>query len=78
MAEPRIAIDVRLIPPEERSPRIILDAFNSLGSGEALLVINDHDPKPLHQRFTAEFPGAFSWRYLEEGPDTWRIEITKV
>jgi uncharacterized protein (DUF2249 family) len=69
-------IDVREIAPRERHP-LIFNTFRSLGTGEAMEIVNDHDPKPLFYQFQAELPGLFSWDYLENGPDTWRVRITK-
>ena len=47
------------------------------GPGEALELVNDHDPKPLRYQFEAELPGTFTWDYLEEGPEAWRVRIGK-
>jgi uncharacterized protein (DUF2249 family) len=41
-------------------------------------LINDHDPKPLRARFESDLPGKFSWDYLEQGPATWRVAITRL
>lgn len=46
-------LDVREIPPPERHPKIHA-AFADLDSGEALTIINDHDPKPLFYEMQAE------------------------
>jgi len=70
-------VDVRSIAPRERHP-LIFSTFASLASGQAMELVNDHDPKPLYYQFQAEMPGKFSWDYLEQGPDTWRVAITKV
>jgi uncharacterized protein (DUF2249 family) len=39
---------------------------------------NDHDPRPLHYQFLAEYEGKFKWQYLEEGPEVWRAYINKI
>ena len=67
-------IDVRIVPPGQRHPRIFSMA-NALAVGDAFIIINDHDPKPLHYQLQAEYPGQFSWTYLESGPDVWRVEL---
>ena len=67
-------IDVRTIIPRERHP-MIFDAFNKLPAGEAFLLVNDHDPKPLYYQFQAERTDQFSWEYLEQGPQAWRVRI---
>src|SRR5690606_2714438 len=59
-----IEIDGRVIPPRERQPKIF-HTFDSLGSGESLMIVNDHDPRPLRYQFAAERPETFEWTYLE-------------
>ncbi len=70
-------IDVREMPPRERHPRIF-STFDSLAPGQAFLLVNDHDPKPLYYQFAAERAGQFTWDYLEQGPKVWRVRIGKV
>ena len=72
----KTTIDVRPIAPRERHP-LIFGSFDALASGEALLLINDHDPKPLFYQFQAESKGKFTWDYLESGPDVWQVKIGK-
>ncbi len=69
-------LDVRETIPRERHPRIFT-AFQNLKPGETFVLINDHDPKPLYYQFQAELTGQFSWDYLEQGPDVWRVRIGK-
>lgn len=69
-------VDVRTIAPRERHP-LIFATFRSLAAGEAMELVNDHDPRPLYYQFQAEMPGKFSWDYLENGPDVWRVRITR-
>jgi uncharacterized protein (DUF2249 family) len=70
-------VDVRTIPPRERHP-LIFSTFGALPAGAAMELVNDHDPRPLYYQFNAEFTGQFSWEYLEQGPDTWRVAIARV
>lgn len=70
-------VDVRNIVPRERHP-LIFNTFSALQPGEALLLVNDHDPKPLYYQFQAEYAGTFDWNYLEEGPDRWQVRIGRV
>ena len=69
-------IDVRVIAPRERHP-VIFTAFGMLDRGEGFFLVNDHDPRPLRDQFQARYPGAFSWEYLEQGPDVWRIRVAR-
>ncbi len=68
-------LDVRPIPPPLKHPAIF-HMFTNLTPGEAMVLINDHDPKPLYYQFSAEMPGQFDWQYLEQGPE-WRVQITR-
>ena len=72
----RAVLDVREMAPRVRHPKIF-DTFDRLAPGEAFILVNDHDPKPLFYQFQAERAGAFRWQYLEEGPETWRVEIAR-
>lgn len=69
-------IDVRKFAPKDKQPNIF-STWNNLKPGEKMELTNDHDPKPLYYLFSAEHAGLFTWDYLEEGPDVWRVAITK-
>lgn len=72
----KATVDVRPIVPRERHP-LIFGTFDCLHPGEALLLINDHDPRPLFYQFQAEAGGEFTWEYLENGPEVWQVRIGK-
>lgn len=63
-------------PPREKHPTIFR-TFDSLQSGEFMQLVNDHDPRPLQYQFMIEREDQFTWEYIEEGPDTWRVAIGK-
>lgn len=69
-------LNVSSIVPRERHP-LIFKTFDELNKGEAFILINDHDPKPLQYQFMHEREGAFAWDYLQQGPDEWKVKITK-
>lgn len=69
-------IDVRTIAPHERHA-LIFSSFNALPQGGALELLNDHDPAPLYRQFKSNFHGLFTWDYLEQGPELWRVRIGK-
>lgn len=71
-----IIIDVRPVPPPQRHP-MIFQAFEDLNPGDAFILVNDHDPKPLYYQFKYEREGQFDWNYLEEGPQVWRVQVGK-
>jgi len=72
----RSIIDVREISPRDRHPRIFA-TFRALQAGEAMELVNDHDPAPLYYQFQREAPGSFEWEYLACGPETWRVAIKR-
>lgn len=67
-------LDVRSEPPARRH-ELIFDTYHALGAGDGFVLVNDHDPKPLWYQFEAEHAGAYSWDYLEQGPQVWRVRI---
>ena len=73
MSEPAI-LDVRQIAPAKRHP-LIFQSFEALAPGQAFILVNDHDPKPLYYQFKFEREGQFTWDYLESGPTDWRVRI---
>jgi len=64
------------MPPRARHPAIF-GTWGQLRSGEAIRLINDHDPLPLFYQFSCEHNGSFRWEYLESGPETWSVRITR-
>jgi len=73
---PMSVVDVRTIAPRERHP-LIFQTFDGLDAGEAFLLLNDHEPKPLYYQFLHERENQFTWDYLEAGPDVWKVQIGK-
>jgi uncharacterized protein (DUF2249 family) len=73
MTDDRI-LDVRA-EPHVRRHAVIFETFEALGAGAGFELVNDHDPKPLYYQLAAERPGAFTWDYIEEGPEVWRVRI---
>ena len=67
-------LDVRQEPPARRHA-LIFETFEELEPGSGFELRNDHDPKPLHYQFAAEMAGQFTWDYLEQGPEVWRVRI---
>lgn len=67
-------LDVRTEEPKRRH-ELIFETFTDLPVRQSYVLVNDHDPKPLRYQFEAENAGEFSWQYLEEGPQVWRVRI---
>lgn len=69
-------LNVTLIEPRFKHPTIF-DKFDQLENGNAFIILNDHDPKPLYYQLLAERGNTFGWEYLENGPQTWQVKISK-
>lgn len=76
MTTPATTIDVRQIAPRERHA-LIFSCFDSLQPGQALQLVNDHDPQPLRLQFEQRSRGQYQWSYVEAGPALWRVQISK-
>ncbi len=69
-------LDVRRIPPPERHPTIF-SAFDALAPGEAVDLLNDHEPLPLHGQFERQRPGQYRWQVLQGVPGHWHVRIER-
>lgn len=69
-------IDVTVLEPRLKHPTVF-QAFDKLGGGEAFVLHNDHDPKPLYYQLLGERGNTFSWKYMQAGPQIWEVEIRK-
>jgi uncharacterized protein (DUF2249 family) len=70
-------LDVRVLPHGQRH-EIIFARLDALEPGAELVIVNDHDPKPLRYQTEALWPGRFAWTYLQAGAQTWRLSIRRV
>ncbi|MDD2792345.1 MAG: iron-sulfur cluster repair di-iron protein [Sediminibacterium sp.] len=69
-------LNVTLLEPKQKHPTIFV-RFDELIEGESLTIHNDHDPKPLYYQLLGERGNIFVWEYLEEGPEWWKVKISK-
>ncbi|PKK94315.1 MAG: hemerythrin [Tenericutes bacterium HGW-Tenericutes-6] len=63
--------------PKEKHKKIF-EMYFSLEIGESMLLINDHDPKPLYYQFVFEHQDQFEWTYQNMGPDLFEVIIKKI
>lgn len=70
-------LDVRPMRKPDKHPAIF-KTYAALPAGESLVLINDHDPRHLHDEFEVEHPGGYVWEYLTKDRGDWRIRITKL
>jgi regulator of cell morphogenesis and NO signaling len=69
-------LNVTLLEPRQKHPTIFV-RFDELEEGESLTIHNDHDPKPLYYQLLGERGNIFTWEYLEQGPEWWKVKISK-
>lgn len=69
-------LDVTVLDPRIKHATIF-QRFDDLAPGKDLVVHNDHDPKPLYYQMIGELGNTFDWEYLEEGPEWWKVRLTK-
>ena len=69
--------DLCLLPRSERHP-LVFEAFDRLAVGESFIIFNDHDPQPLRMQIEKMREGEMGWEYIERGPDTFRVRLTRV
>jgi len=70
-------MDVRAIPCAIKHG-LILRTWQELSVGDHFILRNDHDPVRMQNQFAAQWPGTFTWEHLVQGPDEFRIKITKL
>ncbi len=69
-------LDVRETPLPQRH-NLIFQVFDKLKPGQGMVLINDHDPKPLYYHLQHERGEIFAWEYVEQGPEAWRVRISR-
>lgn len=67
-------VDVREIPIAERHQQVVSRVLR-LAPKEGLVLIVDHDPKPLYYLLKEEHKMEFEWKYLENGPVIWEVVL---
>lgn len=72
-----LVLNVQSIEPMLRHPTIF-GTFDALPVGQALEIVNDHDPRPLLGQFQRTRPEQFHWQYLQAGPTRWHVRIGRV
>lgn len=70
-------LDVRALRKPDKHPAIFR-TYDDLAVGESFVLVNDHDPRHLRDELEIDHPRSHGWEYLDKGPETWRIRITKL
>lgn len=67
-------LDVRAIPHAIRHATVF-GAWSAIPDGGSLVIVAPHDPKPLLAQLADRGPLIVT--YLDEGPDAWRLQLTR-
>lgn len=71
-------LDVRAVAPRDRYDRII-GTYEALDVGSEMELTLDHDPACMYYTLKAtRGDDAFSFEYLDRGPEVWRVRVRKV
>lgn len=78
MTDTSIELDVRPVEPKDRF-ECIMGAYEALEPGHKLQLTVDHDPLCMYYTLRAtRGDDAFAFDYIENGPETWRVVVTKL
>lgn len=69
-------LDLRPLPRSERHATVFA-AVGGLLPGEGLVLANDHDPVGLRRQLQEQDLGHLGWQYLAQGPDVWRVLVSR-
>ena len=69
-------LDLRDLACPQRRARVF-QTFDALDVGEGFEFVNDHAPTSLYHKFCQLYPNQFSWEYVEQGPEVWRLIIRR-
>jgi uncharacterized protein (DUF2249 family) len=69
-------LDVRTIPHAIRHATVF-GALGAIPAGGSMVLVAHHDPKPLLAQIAEREAGAIEVAYLDEGPEAWRLRLTR-
>jgi uncharacterized protein (DUF2249 family) len=71
-------LDVRAVEPKDRY-ELIMGTWEALPAGGAMHLTVDHDPRCMYYALKAtKGDDAFAFEYLENGPENWRVIVTRL
>jgi uncharacterized protein (DUF2249 family) len=69
-------LDARAVPHAIRHATIF-GALDAVSHGDGMVLVAPHDPLPLLAQLEQRHPGGFGVRYLERGPQVWRLRFER-
>ena len=70
-------MDVRELDCSVKHP-LIVKTWQELPVGDHFILVNGHNPMGIKNQFESQWPGTLGWEYLAQGPEEFRIKITKL
>ena len=78
MSQTTVDLDVRPVEPKDRFEQI-MGTYEALEPGESMQLTVDHDPLCMYYTLRAtRGDESFAFEYLEHGPETWRVVVTRI
>lgn len=77
MQPANLLLDVRSIPPWMRHAHIFA-TFENLAEGQKLLLISDHEPRPLRAEFERAYGVRFAWVQRQIGDGRWEVRLSRL
>jgi uncharacterized protein (DUF2249 family) len=56
----------------------VLATVAALPAGDAVVLVAPHAPRPVLAQIDERFPGQIEARWLESGPEVWRIRLERL
>lgn len=72
-----VRVDVRSIPRWQRHARIF-SAFDALLADQRLVLVSDHEPRPLRSQFEERYGSRYAWMERQLGDGRWEVRVRKV
>lgn len=69
-------LDVRAVPHVIRHATVF-GALSAITVGGSLVLVAPHNPLPLLRQIEEREDGAIEVTYLDEGPEAWRLRLTR-
>lgn len=68
---------MRPVPRAQRHPRIFA-AYEALAAEQALVLLSDHEPRPLHAQFEERYAKRYAWEQRQLADGSWEVRIMKM
>jgi len=62
---------------EARVVDAVMDRLLRLRAGEGVELHSSRDPYAVWQRMDRACPGDYGFAYLQDGPERWRVQVTR-